>query len=62
MPGGVVLNPDSAIPRSLSVCTGRAKVHLNREQVGYSGRFTAPGNETGRQTRRGPEAAVKGSA
>src|SRR6266851_7873750 len=38
MPGGVALNPDSAIPRSLSVCTDRAKVHVihvNREQVGY---------------------------
>src|SRR5258706_5327307 len=26
--GSVVLNPDSAIPRLLSVCTGRAKVQL----------------------------------
>ena len=61
MPGGVGLNPDSAIPRSLSVCTDGAKVRVNREQAGSS-RFTAAGNETGRQTRRGPEAAAKGSA
>ena len=26
MPGGAVLNPDSAIPRQLSVCGGRNKV------------------------------------
>jgi hypothetical protein len=61
MPDGVALNPDSAIPRSLWVSTDRARVHVNREQVGSS-RFTAPGNETGCQSRRGPAAAVKRSA
>ena len=59
MPGGVVLNPDSAIPRSLSVCTGCAKVHVNRKQRLVTGRFIAARNERGRQPRRGPEARRK---
>ena len=36
MPGGAVLNPDSAIPRQLSVCGGHNKV----QREGSTGRAT----------------------
>jgi hypothetical protein len=59
MPGGVALNPDSAIPRSLSVGAGRARVHVNREQKLVTGRFIAARNERGRQPGRGPESPAQ---
>jgi K+ transporter len=39
MPGGAVLNPDSAIPRQLSVCGGHNKV----QREGFNGKVQRAG-------------------